>query len=74
MTEPLTLEDVERALGALPNRATRVKTEWVSEEEYCKSFTDRGETIPPFLAFAPYEVRDGVPGYWLPKQGGREDA
>lgn len=40
---------------------------WVSEADICKSFAERGLPPPPFLAFTPYEVRDGIPGYWIPK-------
>ncbi len=45
-----------------------IKTRFMPEEEYVKSFTDRGESVPPFLAFLPYEVRDGVPGYLVPEK------
>lgn len=38
---------------------------FIREEEYVESFTSRGEVVPPFIVFAEYEVRDGVPGYWF---------
>lgn len=36
------------------------------EKEYVESFTSRGEVVPPWVVGMPYEVRDGVPGYWVP--------
>lgn len=44
------------------------------EEEYVKSFTDRGETVPPFLAFQPFENRKGVKGYMVPCDPDHPDA
>lgn len=45
-----------------------VYQKWISEKEYVKSFADRGEPVPPFLVFMPYEEKDGEPGYLAPCQ------
>ena len=42
------------------------ETKFISEQEYVKSFTDRGLSVPPFLVFQPYVIWDGVPGYLVP--------
>ena len=42
------------------------ETKFVPEQEYIKSFTDRGLSVPPFLVFQPYVIRNGVPGYLVP--------
>jgi len=39
---------------------------FLPQEEYVKSFTDRGETVPPFLCLQPYVEVHGVPGYIVP--------
>ncbi len=44
------------------------------EKEYVDSFKERGETVPPFLVFQPYEIRDGVPGYLVPCKPDHPDA
>ncbi len=44
------------------------------EEEYVKSFTDRGETVPPFLVFQPFVTRKGVKGYMVPCKSDHPDA
>lgn len=44
------------------------------EKEYVESFTSRGETVPPFLVFLPYEIRDNVPGYLIPCSPDHPDA
>lgn len=36
------------------------------QQEYVDSFTKRGKIVPPFIAWYPYEVRDGVEGYMVP--------
>ena len=39
---------------------------FLDEEEYVKSFTDRGEVVPPFLCMQTYATKDGRPGYIVP--------
>jgi len=44
------------------------------EDEYVKSFEDRGEVVPPFLVFQRFEIRNGVRGYLIPCQPSHPDA
>lgn len=39
---------------------------FLPEDEYVTSFTARGETVPPFLVFQPFVIRNGVKGYMVP--------
>jgi len=39
---------------------------FLPEDEYVKSFIDRGKTVPPFLVLQPFVIRDGVKGYMVP--------
>ena len=47
---------------------------FVSQAEYVDSFKSRGETVPPFLVFQPYVVRDSVEGYMVPCRPDHPDA
>lgn len=47
---------------------------FVVEQEYVESFTSSGETVPPFLVFLPYEIREGIPGYMVPCSPDHPDA
>ena len=44
------------------------------EKEYVESFTSHGKSVPPFLVFQPYAVRDGIPGYMIPCKPDDPDA
>lgn len=39
---------------------------FLPQDEYVKSFKDRGKAVPPFIVGQPYVVRGGVEGYMVP--------
>ncbi len=47
---------------------------FLDEEEYVKSFTERGETVPPFLVFQPFVIRNGRNGYLVPCKADHPEA
>jgi hypothetical protein len=52
----------------------KIYRRFLREDDYVKSFEERGEQVPPFLVFQPFEIREGVKGYLVPCKPDHPDA